>query len=285
MFKNFNVLLFCLLALNSFAKENVKMDLNSQKKVSFDSFNGKRFYFAHQSVGNNLINGLKTLNLENSDFKINIVEKRDSIPSDESIFLHGNIGKNEDPDSKIDGFGEAIINGIGNKVDYAFLKLCYIDFKPDTDIDRLFKKYADLIDELSEKYKETNFIHFTVPVAQHDRDLVTKLKEILKSLMGKKNINELSNNKRNEYNDLLRKKYGNGALLFDIARYESTRLDGTRESYKSKGRTYYSLVKAYTDDGGHLNDLGQKVIATEFINFVKKLSSNVKATENGGDEQ
>ena len=32
------------------------------------------------------------------------------------------------------------------------------------------------------------------------------------------------------------------------------------------GKLYYSLIKDYTDDGGHLNDIGQQVIASKLIN-------------------
>ena len=54
--------------------------------------------------------------------------------------------------------------------------------------------------------------------------------------------------------------------IFDLAGFESTYPSGKRESIVVNGELYYSLIKDYTDDGGHLNELGQQVIASEFIN-------------------
>jgi lysophospholipase L1-like esterase len=38
-----------------------------------------------------------------------------------------------------------------------------------------------------------------------------------------------------------------------------------------KGQTYYSMYPGYTSDGGHLNDVGRKVVARALLAFLAEL--------------
>jgi hypothetical protein len=64
----------------------------------------KKVYFGHQSVGNNIINGIKDLMKENPQVKLNILKTKDPTDFGAPIFAHANIGKNRNPKSKIDAF-------------------------------------------------------------------------------------------------------------------------------------------------------------------------------------
>ena len=59
--------------------------------------------------------------------------------------------------------------------------------------------------------------------------------------------------------------------LFDLAMVESTYEDGSRYTFSANGHTYYALVPEYTKDGGHLNELGQKVAAEQLLIFLAGL--------------
>jgi hypothetical protein len=48
----------------------------------------------------------------------------------------------------------------------------------------------------------------------------------------------------------------------------STYPDGRRESFTMDGASYYSLVPAYTDDGGHLNGVGRTYAAAALIQSI-----------------
>jgi lysophospholipase L1-like esterase len=72
---------------------------------------------------------------------------------------------------------------------------------------------------------------------------------------------------------LLRKNYEGKEPVFDLARIESTRPDGTRETFTQDGKTYYALVPAYTKDGGHLNKLGRKKVAEQLLLLLVSLSN------------
>ncbi len=62
-------------------------------------------------------------------------------------------------------------------------------------------------------------------------------------------------------------------FMFDLARFESTLVDGRRSSFTKNETIYFSMVKEYSSDGVHLNELGRKIVAEQFLIFLAKLSS------------
>jgi hypothetical protein len=58
--------------------------------------------------------------------------------------------------------------------------------------------------------------------------------------------------------------------ILDIAAIESTKPDGSRQSFELDGVTYFSMVPEYTTDGGHLNEIGRKIVAEQFVAAVGK---------------
>jgi hypothetical protein len=89
----------------------------------------------------------------------------------------------------------------------------------------------------------------------------------VKQLLGRPLKSTLSNIKREEYNQLIRSAFPK-ELVFDLARIESTRPDGKPENHPSGTNPVPALLPDYTYDGGHLNALGMKVVAVEFLNFL-----------------
>lgn len=222
----------------------------------------KKIYFGHQSVGYNIIDGIKDLMKENPQIKLNIVDTNNPADFDRPLFAHSRVGKNVDPKSKTDSFAEFIRNGIGDKVDIAFFKFCYVDIDKGTDLKGLFQDYKTRMAQLEKDYPNVNFIHVTVPL----RVTKTSWKTWVKEVTGRGDLYEYAGNiERNEYNDLLRKEYEGKEPFFDLARIESTYPDGTRSTFSIRGKTYFSLVPKYTKDGGHLNEQGRKVVAEQLL--------------------
>jgi hypothetical protein len=120
-------------------------------------------------------------------------------------------------------------------------------------------------------YPNTTFVHFTVPLL---RKAKPSLKIWIEKILGKKKeyFDNAHNVKRNKFNDLLRKVYDGKEPLFDIAKIESTYMDGKRETFEANGKTHYSLVPEYTDDGGHLNETGRKKVAEQLLIFLANLN-------------
>jgi hypothetical protein len=222
----------------------------------------KKYYFGHQSVGNNLVAGIRDLMAEFPAIKINIVGIDDIQKKNDGFFAHSRIGKNSEPYSKIDEFVRILDNKLGARTDAAALKFCFVDIRSNSNIEELFLNYRETMQRLKLKYPQMTVIHFTEPLTINKKSLKTRIKLLMK----KKEIWELDNNvRRNEYNSMLVNYYKGKEPIFDIALLESTFPDGSRSTFKRNKKSYYSLVPGYTKDGAHLNEIGRKKVAGEFL--------------------
>lgn len=229
----------------------------------------KKFYFGHQSVGKNILDGISDIMSLNHDIKIKIMETTDPGELEKGVFGHSRIGANSDPVKKLNDFAALMESGIGEKVDFAFVKFCYLDINKDTNVEKLFDVYKDTLDRLQKRFPKTTFIHFTSPLTVSKITWKTKLKK----LMGSKDIWEYNDNiKRNQYNTLLKSYYTSKQPVFDIAQLEATKGDGGKYQFEFNGASFYYLAPEYTYDGGHLNELGRKKISEQLLLMILNLS-------------
>jgi len=251
--------------------KNEDSNLPSIKDIpnsSWEKLSQKRIYFGHQSVGFNIIEGIKDVMKENPQIKFNIVETSEPEALDNPLFAHSRVGSNKDPKSKTTAFVMLMDEGVGNKADIAFFKFCYVDIGEQTDAREIFTYYKDTLARLRAKYPKTTFVHVTVPLRIVQRGPKVWIKTIINRPIGgyADNIN------RNRYNDLLRQAYQGKEPIFDLADIESTFSDGSRSSFKANGKTYHSMVSAYTNDGGHLNETGRRLVAEQLLVFLNGLT-------------
>jgi hypothetical protein len=228
---------------------------------SWEKLSQKKIYFGHQSVGFNIIDGIKDVMKENPQIKLNIIETSDPADFNEAIFAHSRVGKNQDPASKVNEFVTFMGKGIGDKADVAVLKFCYVDFLPSSNVENIFNYYDRSISQLKSRYPGITLIHFTTPLTS----IQTGPKAWIKKIIGRPIDGIDDNIKRHEYNKMLLKKYGGKEPIFDLTGIESTFPDGRRSSFIKDGKTYYSLVPGYTNDGGHLNEKGRKIVAEQLL--------------------
>lgn len=250
------------------AEENSMKNINDVPIRQWETLAEKRIYFGHQSVGNNIIDGIRAVIDEHPEIKLNISETRDLSSVEGGIFAHSKIGKNEAPDSKTDDFVKIMDSGVGNKVHVAFYKYCYIDVNGSTDIKRLFSYYKDQADSLQLKYPDTIFVHLTIPLTT----IQTGPKALIKKMLGKPIGGIDANIKRNAFNQLVVSTYKGKAPVFDLAKAEATQQDGTLTTFVKDGKEYLSLYEGYSSDGGHLNKQGQKIIAEQLLIFLSKIN-------------
>ena len=235
---------------------------------AWEKLSRKKIYFGHQSVGFNIIDGIKDLMKENPQIKLNIVETSNPADFNHPLFAHARVGKNKDPKSKIDAFADFMQKGIGNKADIAFFKFCYVDVMAGTDVHKVFTHYMKTMARLKKACPKTTFIHVTVPLRIVQKGPKVWIKKIISRSIG----GYADNVKRNKYNDLLRQEYQGKEPIFDLAKIESTFPDGSRSFFKKDGKTCHSLIPAYTDDGGHLNDKGRRIVAEQLLVFLVELT-------------
>jgi hypothetical protein len=224
-----------------------------------------RVYFGHHSLGANMLDGLRRIAAEEGIDDIRLVElDREPAPSD-AFFAHSAVGENGDPRSKIDEFVEKVGEGLPTEPDIAFMKFCYVDFRPDTAADDLFAYYRSTLSRLGKEHPHVRFLHTTVPLVAR----TLRVKDRIRLLLGMPVWEDDANTKRHEFNRLIQQTYDDD-LIIDVAGQESTRSDGTRQQYTKDGRTYYSLDPAYTTDGGHLNEVGKRRVAAEMVRVIAR---------------
>jgi hypothetical protein len=224
----------------------------------------KRIYFGHQSVGFNIVDGIEMHMTENHDLQLHIERGNELKLFDNPVFAHSPNGKNGDPKSKINDFYQKMEEGLGNKVDIAGFKFCYVDFSTETDISDVFSHYKNKMNELTLKYPTVKFVHFTAPLMS----LQKGPKGFVKKLLGK-DIGVEDNYAREKFNNLLRQEYGHESI-FDLAMYESLFSNGERNYTLENDEKVYSMVPAYTNDGGHLSKTGKYFISGELLLFLKE---------------
>jgi hypothetical protein len=231
----------------------------------------ERILFGHQSVGNNIIAGMNDLLREHPSIGITIKQTAEPEDMAKGTFTHFSVGKNENPISKIADFSSKIRQGLGKNVDVALFKFCFVDVDVTTDIDKLFREYKDAMSSLKKEYPDVIFIHVTVPLLRKEQ---TSFKGMIKNLIGRSDgfFSNKNNVKRNMYNELIMKEYAGKEPVFDLASIESTHSNGTRETFNVGGKVYYALAPEYTEDGGHLNTVGRKLVAGQFLNFLSHLN-------------
>ena len=229
----------------------------SQKDVT--NLSGEKIYFGHQSVGYNIINGIKLIANENNT-KLDIIEGlpgKDSKPG----FYHTTIGKNLDPLYKIDDFVAKMESGVAQHVDIAFFKFCYVDFSYSTDIDQVFEHYKESMIKLKTEFPNTKFIYCTAPLVAES----SKIKSLLRFLLGRKSSDKLDNIQRNKFNQLIHNEFDNKELVFDIAKFES---NNDRVFFLNGSNKIFTLYSGFTSDGGHLNTTGSKIVASGLLNLL-----------------
>ncbi len=92
---------------------------------------------------------------------------------------------------------------------------------------------------------------------------------MVKSILGRRDETRIRNEKVNEFNSKLIGHVG-GEPLFDLARIESTTPDGRRVTVEEGEKKMNTVVRDYTSDGGHLNELGRRIVAAEFVHVLAK---------------
>ncbi len=219
-------------------------------------------FFGHQSVGLNLIDGLREL-AGDAGVEVLIVETQSALGLARGTFGHVSVGRNGDPESKLRSFERALGPGPAGP-EIALMKFCYVDFEPGTDAAALFRRYQQTIGELRARHPATTFVHVTAPLTT----VQGGPKALVKHLLGRQPYGLVENARREEYNSLLRQDYAGREPLFDLAKVEASAADGTPVTVEWNGRQVPSMAPGYTDDGGHLNRAGRLRAARELASVL-----------------
>ena len=129
------------------------------------------------------------------------------------------------------------------------------------------------MNRLAKEHPEKMIIHITVPIKSTKLSFKRRIKNLLTF---NKYITKPDNIKRNLFNEMLREEYSDKMPIFDLADIESTYPDGNKETFRMDNKEYYAMVAEYTNDGGHLNETGRKIVAEQLLLFLAELISDKK---------
>ena len=220
----------------------------SSLAVQLATLSLQAIYFAHASVGENILDGVMDLTAGNPGSEPTVMNQGGASPATVSgalrpgVLLGNGWGiPNGDLAAKVAIFDRTMRGGVGAVARIAMMKPCYSDFPGRLTPRQAFDAYVAAIDGLQALYPGVTFVHFTSPL----------------SSVNPGNVNSY----RHAYSNLIRAKYGTVGPLFDIAEVESTDPDGRQVLVDGVPAMY----PGYTSDGGHLNAMGRGVVARALV--------------------
>lgn len=200
-------------------------------------------FWGRQSVGGNIVQGLELLSSQNASRYALALQYLN--PAETGVYgvrdLLGvfELGINGQPSSKTEAFRRDIAErGFGERVDVAMMKFCYVDFGEGLDDpNRTFENYRTAMETLERAYPQVRFVWWTAPI------MTTGLAA------------------RDTFNAKVRAyTAANSKILFDIADIESHNPQGA--PVRRSGLE--AMHPAYSVDGGHLSEEGQRRAAGAF---------------------
>ena len=252
----FGLLLFSCTDAHHNEKAYMKNELSREELIGLAQ---SRVYFGHQSVGSNILEGLKEELEGMKGPRLSFLTLRDSVPPGGPWFFDEYIGQNSLPFTKCDAYS-ARVRQLSDSLDIAMMKFCFVDVTEGTNVEELFSYYVKTIEGLRQACPRVTFVHSTVPLTRRGEGW----KRFIKRIIGKKETEDLDNLKRAEFNKLIMQKYKDEPI-YDLAAIESTYPDGSRSAFELDGRTVYSMIGNYTSDGGHLSPHGRQVAARQLL--------------------
>jgi lysophospholipase L1-like esterase len=243
--------------------------LSEVSTTQWSALASTKIFFGHQSVGWNILQGIETVLQANPDIGLQVVKSEDPAGVEGGALVHEFIGTNGAPRTKLEAFDSILAGGLGPAGGIAMYKYCFLDITAGTDVEALFQAYRDNMARLRAAHPDIRFVHLTAPLTVNGNPV----RNLMKRLLGKPTAADF-NAKRNRYNQLLRAEYESKAPLFDLARFESTHADGSREFFLRGQDTIYTLAPELTDDGAHLNAKGREAAAIRFLIFLATAASS-----------
>ncbi len=258
---------FALLGCSEHRDDKMTVKDNMELKEDLKALGQERVFFGHHSVGNNILAGFRQIVSENPEVQLNFLKWTDSLNLSQTFLVEGSVGKNGNPKSKYDEYIRIVEKLSRANLNIALMKLCFVDITQQANVDQIFNEYVSTIELLKQKHPSITFVHITVPLTTEAG--ITR--RIYRFLRGETVDYTADNSAREKYNEKLRKHFASDPI-FDLAAIESTHPNMNRESGKGPSGTYYSLVKEYASDEGHLNDYGGRIAARELVRILAQVA-------------
>ncbi len=217
----------------------------------------KKVFFGHQSVGLDILQGVRDLAASGGRALPHIAEARSVSALGGPGLYHAAVGSNMDPLGKLRDFDGIMRSGMAGAVELAVFKFCYVDIDRNSDVSSLFGAYRETMRKLKADYPDLVVVHCAVPLTRREGGM----RNAVKRLLGGTVESDADNAAREAFNRLMRSEYQGKEAFFDLALAEAADSSGAATLYGSGRATHYALRPEYTHDGGHLNEAGRARVA------------------------
>ena len=257
-----------------------------QVVVDLFELRSARVFFLHHSVGQNILDAVERLDGAVAGGRWPVVDVDEAMKRDGGALIDVVGGTNAAPTTKVDAFVSTLLGHPGLRADVALMKFCYVDFAPDTDVDALFAYYRDSVRALRALRPGMRLVHSTVPLKARPVDVRARVRRALRLQV----FEDAANQRRAAFNARLREAFA-ADPIFDLAALEARGPDAHCARERSElaqcpvltdaapttndGDDAPALHPRFTDDGGHLNPTGARVVAVAWLHF---LADVVRAT-------
>lgn len=229
-------------------------------------------FFGHQSVGADLVQGVRELPRDQLFGAWHVTSLADYRPAATAshVLIHERLGENRNVASKLGGFRQLFAAEKLPGVDVALLKFCYVDVSTHSQAEALRAQYEACMEQLTQQQNTVRFAHVTIPLRQVPRGA----RALVHRALGHRSREHEGNTCREEFNDWLRARHAGAGTVFDLALLESTQRNGKRHLQREAGHTVPCLAPEWTYDGGHLNEQGRSMAARGFLQFLHEFGTH-----------
>ncbi|MCL2297303.1 MAG: hypothetical protein FWC38_07685 [Proteobacteria bacterium] len=225
------------------------------------ALNGKSVFFVHNSVGSNIVDGLRAVAPSLTITNAITSGGQPSATGFTDLYMNNYAAStgnpipnfNRRPLDKVAYF-ETLMERGGRHAQIAFLKFCFMDFDGDMPAwETMRDAYSGMVNRLQTSYPNVTFVHITAPLYVYNQSW--------------------HNNKQHNFNNWLRATYG--GKVFDLAAITSINANGTPAATAqnpSPGAPTLSLDWAVGVNNSHLNANGGRRVASGLISFLARVS-------------
>ncbi|MCL1918922.1 MAG: hypothetical protein FWG14_11495 [Peptococcaceae bacterium] len=223
------------------------------------------YFFAHGSLGGNIVEGLSELHTDNAAlYSLTIETLRSSTPDPPPEVQPGTVYAvnrgNQSTDNKRSWFDSYMDKGWGRKVTAVLNKYSYRDsdtFNSKSDKIDMILTFDDNLKRARAEAESYTYSMGTIQLENPDLKVVFTTMPLVPR-------DDRANMMRYAFNQWIRDYcQTNGYFLLDIADIESHYPDGTPNTgfFAPADSSFEQMVSLYTSDGGHLNVDGKRLVA------------------------
>ena len=222
-------------------------------------------YFGHQAIGSDVVAGVEGVAQEFA-LPLRVIKTREPATVTGPAFVHFLAGQSRDFASKNAAVLRLLESPTRARRPVVLLQYCYGDVSSHADTATMFEAYRDTVDTIQFEHPDVTIVHSTIPLMTVESAFMSGAKQFL----GRSTRREGAI-ARHRYNELVRAEFTDSEPIFDLAKLEATRPDGTLAGFAAEGRMIETLAPDNTDDGSHLNARCQRAAGEALLDVLSNV--------------